>query len=102
MVFVCGRRSCTAQALETATHFNMLASSFRHLEEAKPREENHQAKWDVEAMHNALQATTVLFRIFRERFAVLRLLKPSPVAERLMTRPNLAALVTRFNVDTMA
>jgi hypothetical protein len=98
MVFVCGRRSCSAEALEVASNFEMLASSVGHLEGARPLE-HHQGKWDREAMHSALLGTTVLFRIFRERAAALG---PSLEGQNIMMRRGLANLVTRFNVDIMA
>ncbi|KAH8585719.1 heterokaryon incompatibility protein-domain-containing protein, partial [Bisporella sp. PMI_857] len=97
MIFVCGRRSCSVNALEVASHFRMLASSGQHLEEGSPLE-HHQAKWDKEAIHNALNGTTVVFRIFRERAAALR---PSLEEQSVMMRRGLANLVTRFNVDIM-
>ncbi|RYP50326.1 hypothetical protein DL768_004143 [Monosporascus sp. mg162] len=56
------------------------------------------AKWDKQAMHNALKETTVVFRIFRERAAALR---PSLEEQNVMMRRGPANLVTRFNVDTM-
>ena len=97
MMFVCGRRSCSVDALEVASNFKILAFRGQHLEGGSLLE-HHQAKWDKEAMHNAHMGTTVVFRIFRERAAALR---PSLEEQSVMMRRGLANVVTRFNVDIM-
>jgi len=97
MIFVCGRRSCSVDALEVASHFRMIAPSCQYLEGGSPLEHD-QAKWDKEAMGNALKGTTVVFRIFRERAAALR----PPLEEKSVMMPRgLGNLVNRFNIDRM-
>ncbi|KAG4439709.1 hypothetical protein IFR05_004787 [Cadophora sp. M221] len=97
MMFVCGRRSCSANALEIASKFRLLGPRCQELEGGSPLE-HHQAKWDKEAMHNAFMGTTVVFRIFQERAAALG---PPLEEQSVAMSRGLASLVTKFNVDTM-
>ena len=98
IVFVCGRQSCSVEALEVANAFQMLASSVVHLEGARNPLHHPPAKWDREAMHDSHRSSVVMFRIFRVRAAAL---SPSGDARGQNMRRGLSYLVSRFNVDLM-
>ncbi|KAK0715330.1 heterokaryon incompatibility protein-domain-containing protein [Lasiosphaeris hirsuta] len=99
MVFVCGRRSCSAGALEAVSQFKMLASTIQHLEGATRPGHYRPPRHDADAKHRAFMATTLVFRIFRERAAAWE--TPAHTNGSQMRR-GLDNLVVRFNVDTMA
>ncbi len=99
MVFVCGRQSCSVEALEVANEFNKLASDVMHLEGARNPLHHLPAKWDREAMHLSHMSSVVVFRIFQERAAALG---PSGDDRGENMRRGLLNIVNRFNVDVMA
>ncbi|KAK3352784.1 heterokaryon incompatibility protein-domain-containing protein, partial [Lasiosphaeria hispida] len=99
MVFVCGRRSCSAGALEAVSQLKMLGSTVEHLEGATLPGHYRPPKHDTEAKHRAFMATTLVFRIFRERAAAWE--TPAHTNGSQMRR-GLDNLVVRFNLDTMA
>lgn len=82
-----------------ATNFQTLASSVeRHLGGGSaPKDRGRSARWERAARHDALMASTLAFRILRERAMVLK-----PAADRQRERRGLANLVSRFNIDMMA
>ncbi|KAK0631223.1 heterokaryon incompatibility protein-domain-containing protein [Immersiella caudata] len=99
MVFVCGWRSCSAEALGVALEFNMVANAVTQRQRDIPPTPGHPKWHNTKARHKAYMASSLLLRIFNERVATLQ--APSQTNTTSMRR-GLDNLVIRFNVDTMA
>ena len=100
MAFLCGQRSCSSQELEMANNFHMVASSIKLNLGLDTNDACNRPKsawllpWKKKPRREALMATSLAFRILKERELVQR---PSPSH----ARRSLGNLAIRFNVDIL-